>query len=79
MKNLNELLAEVVEKDNALTGFGVAELPEAAMARILNTLCSLEKHFTSDELAIIKEWCGLGFKAATFSTNEGMLLLHLRG
>ncbi|MGO8679905.1 MAG: hypothetical protein ACLQU6_03200 [Limisphaerales bacterium] len=71
MKTQNELLEMVIKKDAALTGFKASDLPEAAKARILNTMVSLEKDFSSEELDIIEAWCGKGYKAATFSTSEG--------
>ena len=58
MKELNEILASVIKHDSALNGYTPSDLPEAAKARIQNTLVSLEKELSSEELDLVEKWTG---------------------
>jgi hypothetical protein len=55
---IHDILLTVIENDNALVGYSPEDLPQAAKARIQNTLCSLERHLTHEELDILEKWTG---------------------
>ena len=58
MKELNEILETVIKHDSTLSGYTPSDLPEAAKARIQNTLVSLEKELSSEELDLVEKWTG---------------------
>lgn len=73
MKNLQEILALVVKQDAALRGFDDLDLPEAAKARVQNTLVSFERYLSHEELEILEGWT-VGksiFSSAVASLSEG--------
>lgn len=58
MKTITEILTIAIKHDPALSGFKASDLPDAAKARIQNTLWSLERHLTHEELAELGKWTG---------------------
>jgi hypothetical protein len=72
MKTLNEILETVIKRDAALNGYSPSTLPQAAKARIQNTLDSLERGLNRDELEVLKAWTGGAeiFKQAAADIQE---------
>jgi hypothetical protein len=70
---IRDILLTVIENDNALVGYSTEDLPQAAKARIQNTLCSLERHLTHEELDILEKWTGGNgvFDAAEAKFHDG--------
>ena len=74
MKNtIKQILNRIIESDPALRGFGAEKLPAAARARVQNTLVSLEKILTHEELLEVEKWTGGNaiFDQAVTSLSEG--------
>lgn len=69
-----ELLARLIEADAALTGFSPDSLPEAAKLRTLNTLVSLERKFSEEEVTQLENWAkssgGFEGAEAAFSPSD---------
>jgi hypothetical protein len=70
---IQRILATVIKSDPALRGFTADDLPQAAKARIQNTLCSLERHLSSDDLRTLESWTGGNavFDSAEAQFREG--------
>lgn len=71
--NINQILATVIKSDPALTGFTPDDLPIAAKARVQNTLVSLERGLSDEDIDALEAWTGGNeiFNSAEFSFGFG--------
>ncbi len=70
MKNLNEILRKVIQSDAVLHGFAPESLPQAAKARVANTIQSLESRLEEQELQELEKWIEGIFEKASFQASE---------
>lgn len=78
---INTILQTVIRLDSTLRGFTPDDLPVAARARIQNTLVSLERNLTTEDLDELEKWTGGNeiFSASTFECSEGECRYYVFG